>query len=1078
MKKTLLIVLSVIATLCFAFGFAACGGTHTHTYSDAWSADEEYHWHAATCEHSSEVTDKDKHDFKDGKCSVCGYEHGELRVSVDTKEFPVGAISDGVTITLSDIYTNGEKFADEIVICFSMGQGLYFAIEGDVASEHTYFFLKDGKVYIKIIDKDENGKEIPETVMNSYTSLLTYLRAVFIGVFDVTPEYVIKTIEKYLPNDMTLMQAVFYFASGVTPDTVKSFIDLYLPEGITVDGIIELIEKRASFEEIKAYIPESLKEEINAKLPEGITYDGIVALIEKLIALDEETVQAILEDNAVTIQELLDFLPEGVSAQAISALIPIDLKALGEEYAELLATFTEGTEELEFLLSRLNEAYADILEIIPDGITVEEVEGLLPEGMTLETLEEQLELKEGTLTRLIWLISGVTPEEIEALKDGVTFEEIEELLPEGFIDFIDGFIQGLPAMIYGDEYAETVNYDEFVVTYEGIKQFIINLTTLTEDDFNELLTDGVSLEEFEGLLPEEGLTVAGINVLLPEGFKVEDILGYLSNVTKENIDALEDGATVSEILALLPEGYEQMINAYLPEGITLTDIINAIESIPIEDVINALNDLSFESVVADAAEVDIDVETLKAELSQWVIGTLFVAKKDGDNVVFNLNYDLIKVLNDYLYTTTVKDVANAVFGEGWYADLGNKVNSVLDVTLEEILDSAKENGFDVIATLESVKPFVNAFIDVVMAKPTEPEIEIVEQEPYTEEIEQGEDEKEESVDYVGYVIDFLNDEENLKLTVGDVIVRIIDSKAISTAEALKAFINPVIDTVGNRTFYDLVLLFTGYYEDPMMLITKPSDEKAEETKATYKIIVESFVDYIKSTNPVSFTVNAEGKIVAINATINAMGSFSFNFALERGSYLDLSDIQAETDGYIETVDLSVENLEYSYVEDYEESRNIIEVTATEDEEYVTVKRADICVFSQDYDGQFVVNGYMYVYTYVFDKFIFNTEMMQCSFSAGKLPNLYYYSVLNYTEYYEVMLDDPRVTEMTEDAISTVVAALKSVGDPVFTYGEDYEDMDLYILEDGTVILEDDLNHYYYQEDDCEDIEEGNYEEVA
>ena len=38
--------------------------THTHTYSDVWSKDDDYHWHAATCEHTSEVKDKAAHDWQ------------------------------------------------------------------------------------------------------------------------------------------------------------------------------------------------------------------------------------------------------------------------------------------------------------------------------------------------------------------------------------------------------------------------------------------------------------------------------------------------------------------------------------------------------------------------------------------------------------------------------------------------------------------------------------------------------------------------------------------------------------------------------------------------------------------------------------------------------------------------------------------------------------------------------------------------------------------------------------------------------------------------------------------------------
>ena len=42
-----------------------------HTFSDEWSSDGTYHWHAATCEHKDEVSDKSKHDIKNGICTIC-----------------------------------------------------------------------------------------------------------------------------------------------------------------------------------------------------------------------------------------------------------------------------------------------------------------------------------------------------------------------------------------------------------------------------------------------------------------------------------------------------------------------------------------------------------------------------------------------------------------------------------------------------------------------------------------------------------------------------------------------------------------------------------------------------------------------------------------------------------------------------------------------------------------------------------------------------------------------------------------------------------------------------------------------
>ena len=54
--------------LCIAFSVVACGGNnsdngHTHTFGSEWAHDGEYHWHAATCEHTDEVSDRAKHQF-------------------------------------------------------------------------------------------------------------------------------------------------------------------------------------------------------------------------------------------------------------------------------------------------------------------------------------------------------------------------------------------------------------------------------------------------------------------------------------------------------------------------------------------------------------------------------------------------------------------------------------------------------------------------------------------------------------------------------------------------------------------------------------------------------------------------------------------------------------------------------------------------------------------------------------------------------------------------------------------------------------------------------------------------------
>ncbi len=49
---------------------------HTHTYSDKWTYNDDYHWHDVTCEHTIPVKDKNAHTDTDGDkiCDECGYQ--------------------------------------------------------------------------------------------------------------------------------------------------------------------------------------------------------------------------------------------------------------------------------------------------------------------------------------------------------------------------------------------------------------------------------------------------------------------------------------------------------------------------------------------------------------------------------------------------------------------------------------------------------------------------------------------------------------------------------------------------------------------------------------------------------------------------------------------------------------------------------------------------------------------------------------------------------------------------------------------------------------------------------------------
>ena len=128
---------------------------HIHTYSEAWTKDETNHWHAATCEHTTEVSGKAAHSFgeyvsnndatteadgtKTRECSVCGHEDtvtdegskiivpegfvlvegatvtGSLPAWLDesANDWYKGVFIEGRTVTLSDFYMGKYEVTQE-----------------------------------------------------------------------------------------------------------------------------------------------------------------------------------------------------------------------------------------------------------------------------------------------------------------------------------------------------------------------------------------------------------------------------------------------------------------------------------------------------------------------------------------------------------------------------------------------------------------------------------------------------------------------------------------------------------------------------------------------------------------------------------------------------------------------------------------------------------------------------------------------------------------------------------------------------------------------------------------------------
>lgn len=75
MKRKIFVIFIILLGVLCIFAFGGCN-KHEHAFAEKWSSDATYHWHAATCEHQREITDKQMHTFKGGKCTVCSYRVG------------------------------------------------------------------------------------------------------------------------------------------------------------------------------------------------------------------------------------------------------------------------------------------------------------------------------------------------------------------------------------------------------------------------------------------------------------------------------------------------------------------------------------------------------------------------------------------------------------------------------------------------------------------------------------------------------------------------------------------------------------------------------------------------------------------------------------------------------------------------------------------------------------------------------------------------------------------------------------------------------------------------------------------
>ena len=129
-----------------------CGATKTeiipaqHSFSKEWTSDADYHWHAASCEHTEEVSDLAEHIWKkvsgqDGvfKCSVCGEQITPSLPQTISLNKTTATLSSGDTVQLTATATPEGSWQDVI---WTSSNTAYASVDsnGLVSVNNTSFF--------------------------------------------------------------------------------------------------------------------------------------------------------------------------------------------------------------------------------------------------------------------------------------------------------------------------------------------------------------------------------------------------------------------------------------------------------------------------------------------------------------------------------------------------------------------------------------------------------------------------------------------------------------------------------------------------------------------------------------------------------------------------------------------------------------------------------------------------------------------------------------------------------------------------------------------------------------------------
>lgn len=537
MKRKVLLIL--ILVLALAAAFTACEPTqpqeqHEHSFADKLTYDENYHWYAAVCEHTDEVSGKASHDMavvptdkSYMECRVCGYGYSVDHEHTYAKEYSANENGHWLSTACGCNVLNFALHGYVDGICSTCGwwrsaSDVLFA-ELSKSDIWNYAVLFD-KVHVSNIN-------LPvEELKNVDITLSGELK------LGLTKDGQIEGCGNFEADGVSLKAVVSegkVYACGNDSYFRCDLNELLEQNGIDVNAYVQELD--ANTRQIREYV-EELKQSI-ASLP----IDGVITdeLLRSLVKLDEnkstEDVSVYYFDTAIlrsvnqmlgtaTMADYVNAVLGKLQGTPLGVLFGDDFYALPDKvYSLLKKTILQTRAELKLENFDLDDLFdqldALIAKYYPDD-SVNNIDELLAAmGIDLSEIAKPLgiSLKGVKIRQLVEAVSMASP---ETLWNMMQQDEADKISAEDISNKLTQYVE-----LYGDKTVYDIAAAEKAeLTADYIKALA--------DGVADLLDETVSLEFYvdkEGVLKQVSLSVGSSDTVY-EQVEIEQIKQLLANI--------------------------------------------------------------------------------------------------------------------------------------------------------------------------------------------------------------------------------------------------------------------------------------------------------------------------------------------------------------------------------------------------------------------------------------------------------------------------------------------------------------------------------------------------------------------